>query len=301
MTYPFNLWEGWFLGSDPVIIQSVVPGLSANLSGLKEGDKIKSINSIPAKTYDEFVNYSWLFNKQERTIEVERNGKIIDLNLLNYFDSEEDFHLEYVIKQSDYEKDAAKFGFNFVYNSDIIQEYLTSTTSDGLVINNVMKGPAFYAGLMKNDIIISISEAECDYAKCKNSDSSDNFSILSELEPNKTYIFDIERNSEKLKSFAKPVTNDTFHDDLKVYKRISNLQNNIDDTLLPKCIEGADVWTDCFARYEWPEGSSFAGDIYTGEWKDNQMNGLGKLFVGNHSEFAETFLLALLKMVDLRV
>ena len=64
MSYPFNLWEGWFLGSDPVIIQSVVPGLSANLSGLREGDKIKSINSIPTKTYDEFVNYSWLFNKQ---------------------------------------------------------------------------------------------------------------------------------------------------------------------------------------------------------------------------------------------
>ena len=78
----------------------------------------------------------------------------------------------------------------------------------------------------------------------------------------------------------------TFYDDLKVYKRISNLQNNIDDTLLPKCIEGADVWTDCFARYEWPEGNSSAGDIYTGEWKDNQMNGLGKLFVGNHGEFA---------------
>ena len=85
------------------------------------------------------------------------------------------------------------------------------------------------------------------------SDSSDNFSILSELEPNKAYILDIERNSEKLKIFAKPVTNDTFYNDLKVYKRISNLQNNIDDTLLPKCIEGADVWTDCFARYEWPE------------------------------------------------
>ena len=94
-------------------------------------------------------------------------AKLIDLNLLDYFDSEEDFHLEYAIKQNDYDKDAAKFGFNFVYNSDIIQEYLSSTTSEGIVINNVMTGPAFYAGLMKNDIIISISEADCNNAKCK--------------------------------------------------------------------------------------------------------------------------------------
>ena len=128
-------------------------GLRFDTAGFREGDKIKSINSIPTKTYDEFVNYSWFFNKQERTVEVERNGKVIDLNLLDYFDSEEDFHLEYAIKQNDYDKDAAKFGFNFVYNSDIIQEYLSSTTSEGLVINNVMTGPAFYAGLMKNDII----------------------------------------------------------------------------------------------------------------------------------------------------
>ena len=50
---------------------------------------------------------------------------------------------------------------------------------------------------------------------------------------------------------------------------------------LPECKQSEDYWNNCYAKFTYD-----GGDIYEGEWKDNNRHGQGTYYYLGNSEFS---------------
>ena len=99
--------------SSSTIIGDVAEGYPAQIAGIKEGDKIISINSVKVKSWKEMTNLIHPSIEKEITIEYERNGEIYNVTLVTKKDPVYNRGVIGIVPKADYESvsifDAARY------------------------------------------------------------------------------------------------------------------------------------------------------------------------------------------------
>jgi len=110
--------------SPSTIIGDVAPGFPAQVAGLREGDKIVSINSIRVKNWKEMTQIIHPSIEKEINIEYERDGKIYKASLITKRDPAYNRGIIGIVPKTEYENvrliDAVRFsGYQLWYWTDM--------------------------------------------------------------------------------------------------------------------------------------------------------------------------------------
>lgn len=134
------------------VIGEIVDKSPAQVTGLKVGDVITEINSIPIKTYDDVIHTIQKYKANTLSITVKRSAQTIKYNLNPYYDnSTKTMRIGIILSQEKRKVglfEGIRLSFQWVYNIiKLMLDYLGKLFIHGQGVNDIM-GPVGTIGLI---------------------------------------------------------------------------------------------------------------------------------------------------------